>query len=87
MRTIARCLVKLEQRVGPGPNDERVLKLFAPLEAGRRRAAESRARGDHGDSFPECDRPSGSGMSRVEILQLGRERALYARIAVPEPVT
>jgi hypothetical protein len=92
MRLIARRLVKLERRVGPGPNDERVLKLFAALEAGRRRAAESRERGDQGEDFlHHKERPSVRGMSRVEVLQLGRERARerahYARIGVPEAAT
>ncbi|MGA2270889.1 MAG: hypothetical protein ABSH44_20660 [Bryobacteraceae bacterium] len=78
MKTIIRRLCRLEERSGIGNPDaiEQTRRLIEELEAGRRRAAEVRARVECDYRRPEEDDwESLVGLTRVEILERGRQRA------------
>src|ERR1035437_8448091 len=78
MKTIIRRLCRLEERSGIGNPDaiEHERRLIEELEAGRRRAAEVRARvGCDYQGPDEDDWESLVGLTRVEILERGRQRA------------
>jgi hypothetical protein len=77
MKTIIQRLCRLEERSGIGNPDaiEQTRRLIEGLEAGRRRAAEARARVECDYQGPDEDGwKSLVGLTRVEILQRGRQR-------------
>jgi hypothetical protein len=79
MKTLMKRLCRLE-RLGGGPEAvERNRRLLEALEQGRQRAAAVRPEGRQGEEY-EARRNSLVGLSRVDILIRGRERArqLYA---------
>jgi hypothetical protein len=78
MSPIIRRLRRLEDRFGT-VETEHTRQLLAQLEAGRRRVAEWRAR--EGLPPEEPDKEDLSGLTIVEILHWGRERAHQAAIA------
>jgi len=75
--TMLKRLCRLEERTGIGSPEaiEHTRRLFEALERGRRRAAEARARGECPAMTDEGSRNYPSGLTRVEILHLGRQRA------------
>jgi hypothetical protein len=77
MKTIVKRLCRLEERSGLGSPEaiERTRRLFEALERGRRRVAEAEARGECAPITDEDERTYPSGLTRVEILHLGRQRA------------
>jgi hypothetical protein len=79
MKTLMKRLCRLE-RLGGGPEGaEQNRRLMEALEEGRQRAAAVRPEGRQGEEY-EARKNSLLGLSRVEILMRGRERArqLYA---------
>ena len=77
MKTIVKRLCRLEERSGLGSPEaiERTRRLFEALERGLRRVAEAQARGECPPMTDEDSRNYPSGLTRVEILLLGRQRA------------
>src|SRR5258706_7996847 len=77
MKPIFKRLCRLEEQRGIGNPDaiEQTRRLFEGLAAGRRRVAEARARGKCHSMTDEGYQNYPSGLTRVEILHLGRQRA------------
>ena len=78
MKPIFKRLCRLEEQRGIGNPDaiEHTRRLIVGLEAGRRRVAEARARGECDSPPPdEDDWKNLVGLTRVEILNRGRQRA------------
>ena len=83
MKTINRRLRKLEEGFGLVPETEDDRRLRERLEAGRRRLAAARASGEYSGPAgqgqvpdrADSERKAISGMTMIEILQQGRERA------------
>jgi hypothetical protein len=84
MKPIFKRLCRLEEQRGIGNPDaiEHMQRLIEGLEAGRRRVAEARARGEYHQMTDGDDREYPPGLTRVEILHLGRERARERSIQV-----
>jgi hypothetical protein len=74
MKTIIRRLRRLEDRFGPAVETESDRQLLARIEAGRRRLAKAKERGEWCGSIDNGEREDFAGLSVVEILQRGRER-------------
>ena len=91
MKTINRRLRKLEEGFGLVPETEDDRRLRERLEAGRRRVAEARARGECGGPVGEAIRSETvnlrRGMTVVDILILGRERARQQSGGAAQPGT
>src|SRR5436190_1424969 len=78
MATIIRRVLRLENRFCPAVDVELYQRLHDSLEAGRRRVAEARERGElEPDTLPPLDLPPGRH-SRIEVLHAGRRRAALA---------
>jgi hypothetical protein len=74
MKTIIRRLRRLEDRFCPPVETESDRHLLARIEAGRRRLAEAKERGEWCGSIDNGELEDFAGLSVVEILQRGRER-------------
>jgi hypothetical protein len=74
MKTIDRRLRRLEDRFCPPVETEFDRQLRARIEAGRRRLAEAKERGEWCGSIDSGEREDFAGLSVVEILQRGRAR-------------
>ena len=80
MDAFDRRLCKLERQLKPIVDKEKLRRLWAGHEAGRRRVAEARARGElEPFDLPPLDLPPGPH-TRTEILAAGRRRAALARL-------
>ena len=77
MKTMLKRLCRLEERTGIGSPEaiERTRRLCEALERGLRRVAEAEGRGECAPITDEDERTYPSGLTRVEILHLGRQRA------------
>ena len=75
MKAIDRRLRRLEERFGPHVETEYERQLLARIEAGRRRVAESRERGE-GSGFDDGHEPKEdlTGLTVEQILLRGRAR-------------
>jgi hypothetical protein len=77
MKTIVRRLRKLEDRFGLAPETEFDRQLRERIEAGRRRVAEARERGElSGPIYEDEEKEDLTGLSVMEILHRGRARAV-----------
>jgi len=77
MRTLSRRLRKLEDRFGLAPETEFDRQLRLRIEAGRRRVAEARERGELSSPIYDYDEKEDlTGLSVIEILHRGRARAV-----------
>ena len=84
MTTIMRRVLRLENRICSAVDVELYERPHGSLEAGRRRVAEARERGElEPDTLPPLDLPPGRH-SRVEVLNAGRHRAALAYQCSPE---
>ena len=84
MKSLDRRLCKLEQQLKPMVDEETLSRSWARLEAGPRRVAEARARGElEPFDLPPLDLPPGPH-TRTEILAAGRRRAALASRASAE---
>ncbi|HLM98523.1 MAG TPA: hypothetical protein VK335_04540 [Bryobacteraceae bacterium] len=80
MRTISRRLRKLEDRFGLAPETEFDRQLRAQIEAGRRRVAQARERGELSSPiYDDEDQEDLTGLSVAEILDRGRARVARAK--------
>ncbi len=75
MKSIIRRLGKLEGRLGLAAETDFDRQVRARIEAGRRRLAEAKERGEWHGSIRNCAWEDCAQLSVFEILQRGRERA------------
>jgi len=80
MKAIIRRLRKLEERFGPPVETESTRRLRKRIEAGLRRLAEARERGEWCGSIAHEERENLTGLSVTEILHRGRTRLLARAI-------
>jgi hypothetical protein len=81
MKSISRRIRRLEEaRFGTAADIEFSRRLRERMDAGRRRLAEARERGEWCGSVGDNEGENLSGLSVIEILHRGRARAL-ARIS------
>jgi len=82
MQAIIRRLRKLEERFGPAVETECTRRLRERIEAGRRRLAQARERGEWCGSIGHGEREDLTRLSVTEVLHRGR--AKVARAIGPE---
>jgi hypothetical protein len=77
MKTIVRRLRRLEDRFGLAPETEFDRQLRGRIEAGQRRVADARQRGElSGPIYEDEEKEDLTGLSVTEILNRGRARAV-----------
>ena len=79
MKSIIRRLGKLEGRLGLAPETEFDRQLRARIEAGRRRLAEAKERGEWSGPIDDDQGEDLAGLSVIDILDRGRERVARAK--------
>jgi len=79
MKSIIRRLGKLEGRLGLAPETEFDRQLRARIEAGRRRLAEAKERGEWSGPIDDDQGEDLAGLSVIDILNRGRERVARAK--------
>jgi hypothetical protein len=78
MKSISRRILRLEERFVPALETAFSRRLRERIEAGRRRLAEAKERGEWCGSIGHGEREDLTGLSVIEILNRGRARLVRA---------